>query len=160
MFPSLKLTIVFLFPWCRVRFFRCRPDVCSADTALWHARQLLPRQHDPTQGQPGRPHNPVAPPTFPRHLSHGTDWTSPTHLMGWRRQRPVIFLSLDCTSGSTVHLEQHLHHTDLLLSQAALQGGDAHKTHTNTHQQHCGIWKRGRCVCVFIFFLPQHTSSV
>ena len=42
------------------RLLRCGPDVRPAHAALWHPCQLLPRKHDSTQGQPGRPHHTLA----------------------------------------------------------------------------------------------------
>lgn len=94
-----------------LRVLRCRPDVRSADAALRHTRQLLSWQHDPAQGQPGRPHHALAPtldtPT-PPPSPHPLDWvdTYPsTRLMGQRRQRPVIFLFLNPASGITPYVE-------------------------------------------------------
>lgn len=46
------------------RLLRRRPDVRPEDTALRHTRQLLPRQYDPAQGQPGGPHHPLAHPAL------------------------------------------------------------------------------------------------
>lgn len=77
-----------------LRFLRRRSDVRSANAALRHARQLLPRQHDAAQRQPGRPHHPLA-----HRLTQRTDWTPPTPPMGRRRQRPVIFLFLNPAHG-------------------------------------------------------------
>lgn len=58
---------------CSRRFLWRRPDVRSADAALRHPRQLLPRQHDSTQGQPGRSHHSLA----RSHVTHTALASSP-----------------------------------------------------------------------------------
>lgn len=72
------------------RLLRPGPDLCSTDATLRHPRQLLSRKHDPAQGQPGRPHHPLAhPPARPR----GTTERHPSPVE-WRRTRFDLLLDL------------------------------------------------------------------
>lgn len=69
-----------------LRFLWRGPDVRPADAALRHARQLLPWQHDSTQGQPGRSHHALAP--FLTPLAQPTPPPSP-HPLDWLNNPPI-----------------------------------------------------------------------
>lgn len=130
--PAPSETRCFFF-----RVLRRGPDVRSADAALRHTCQLLPRQHDSPQRKPGWPHHALAP--------HLCLTPPPIH---WRpvgmeqTVRELFFYS----STHLITLTSGTPSTDfLLLRRTQLI------THTQTRSQHGGIGMWGGTLFPFPF---------